>query len=426
MSFKAHLDLAYRSSELFIEPSVEEFNDILYYLGRKLSSVKDFHSFPNPQQHFDVLFDVCVRDVNMQGSPGHCSLNTLGTSNRTVLGFDLDGNIDPVRYALVRETVLRRYNRVVSGVGNEMLCDPIKLFIKLEPIKTSKVLDNRYRLISSVSLIDQIVDRILFLSVAEKFKDSRLKTGCLVGYNPMKGGYIFFNSMFHPDRLNLMIDKTAFDWTVKPWMIRMAVKVLKLLNPLADDWWFNAVEQRFSSLFGNPEFIFSDGTKVIQPIQGVMKSGCYLTIVLNSILQLAIHRLSSIRSDVFDEMDFILVVGDDTIQYDFSESDAYVEAMKTTGVLPKVTRSKVPHFAGFTYYPDGFLPEYRAKHAFFLSHIDDSDVEKLEATLRSYLLLYYKDLDVVSFLRSIMEYYRLTHCNLVHEFLHTFQKGMLL
>lgn len=419
------MELARKSEENFRPPSVFEQTVVSKYLSDHFKVLRDSYSYPDPEMHFEKLFLLAVRDVNMQSTPGLCSLNRYGSSNKQVLGMDDDGNFDPIKLAIVKDTVKRRFFKIVTGEGSDTDSDLIKLFIKVEAIKTAKVESNRFRIISSISLVDQIVDRILFMLFARNFRENRLKTGCMVGYSPTKGGWVAFNHLIPQDTYKLMIDKTAFDWTVKPWMTDVAKELLHSLNPFAKSWWHDAVDRRFEALFGQPTFSFSDTTTIQQPFRGVMKSGCYLTIILNSILQLAIHRLTMLRARLDVSDDFILVMGDDTLQLDFEESDEYVDAMKTTGVLPKVTVSEISHFAGFKYYPDGFVPEYREKHAFFFSHIQGMDLDILGATLTNYLFLYYYDEEMKKFIRSVMEFYHLSMCDVDEKYLMAFQLGQV-
>lgn len=72
-------------------------------------------------------------------------------------------------HGLIKEALLARIKllcsgRVLKGVDavKSLHCDPVRLFIKMEPHKLQKLLQGRFRLISSVSLIDSLVERVLY------------------------------------------------------------------------------------------------------------------------------------------------------------------------------------------------------------------------------------------------------------------------
>ena len=65
--------------------------------------------------------------------------------------------------------------------------DPIKVFVKQEPHKMSKIKQERYRLISGVSLVDTLVDRLLLQWLAQNVVEhvgetpSRIMISSIVG-----------------------------------------------------------------------------------------------------------------------------------------------------------------------------------------------------------------------------------------------------
>jgi len=382
--------------------------------------VRGICAFSDPILHFNKLYDIALRDIHKQSSPGHCSLAKLGSSNKVVLGLEDDGTYDPVRYQVVRTTVFKRYQELLNGT---YVSDPIKLFIKVEPIKKEKFDDDRFRLISSVSLEDNFIDRILFTPLFKKFLRNYRKTGLYVGYSPLKGGHLLINLIYNGNEKYLMIDKTAFDWTVHKQLLMIARDYI--LGCITDppEWWKEAVKQRFEDLFGRPYFIFSDGTKIQQLDEGVMKSGCFLTILINSILTIIIHYLSLLRSGQEIDDD-ILSLGDDALQRLLAQIEEYIAAMRTTGVIPKYEISRIPSFAGFVYEPYSFVPEYRQKHLFALLYLDD-DRENAGMTLSSYLLLYWKVPEMKRYIRNIMDVKDLREYDIQDTLLEAFNMGII-
>lgn len=72
-------------------------------------------------------------------------------------------------HALIKQALSERLRKLcssnsckgVEAVRNN-LCDPVRVFVKQEPHKLSKLLQKRFRLISSVSLVDSLEERVLY------------------------------------------------------------------------------------------------------------------------------------------------------------------------------------------------------------------------------------------------------------------------
>nr|UHS71504.1 MAG: hypothetical protein 2 [Sobelivirales sp.] len=109
------------------------------------------------------LIKVAISNVDLKSSPGY-PLSYIGGTNSAV--FEVLGHeaiermvmdriylINAVPYAKWSE--LRSIDFVTLG-----LCDPVNMFIKNELHSTKKVKEGQWRLIWSVSLIDQIIDRV--------------------------------------------------------------------------------------------------------------------------------------------------------------------------------------------------------------------------------------------------------------------------
>lgn len=378
--------------------------------------MKGFHSKETFEETFDYLFPFAIKDLHSKSTPGECSLKRLGSTNGQILGLEEDGTYDQRRIEIVKSTILYRFKSIFEGKYQP---DPIKLFIKCEPHKQAKIESNRFRLISSVSLEDALIDRILLYPIMKKAVSTFQKTLLLFGYSPLKGGHRWFSRHWDASTNKLMVDKTAFDWTVHPYMIEMLKDVLISLNVNASDWWINALNIRFKALFEQPEFIFSDGTRVIQPVPGIMKSGCYITILGNSIIQLYLKLLAHLRSNT--PLTPVMVIGDDTIEEDSPET--YCQAFYSLGVLPKFKRSFLMEFAGFAYPPPcSFAPEYKNKHSFTLLYLD-KDPEIAIPTLISYQYLYMYDKEMLEYIRKIIKKRNIPEAHLSDKQLQLFDSG---
>lgn len=277
------------------------------------------------------------------------------------------------------------------------IADPIFTFVKPEPHKTSKIAEGRLRLISAVSLVDAMVDRVLFGWLANACLKNVGRTPCFVGWTPAKGGWRVIPAMFRRGR-NLCLDKSAWDWTVPGWLVSMWLSLIKHLALDPPQWWISMAEARFRLLFEKPLYRFQDGFEIRQSGIGVMKSGCFLTILLNSVSQVLLHVLAAIQLGFDVRKALPATLGDDTVQdvTDF-DVDAYVDVLRQFGVKIKSVdvRSDV-EFAGFQYTSDKCVPAYNKKHLYKLEF-----AQHLDQTLEAMQMLYAHDPQYYTFYREV-------------------------
>lgn len=291
-------------------------------------------------------------------------------------GLSYDGE----RVEILRQMVKARLDLLISG---ELVADNIKVFVKQEAHKAKKLEDGTYRLISAVSLVDTMIDRILFGWLARNVLATAGKTPCLVGWSPVRGGWRQLNDRFR-NKPVVCLDRSAWDWTVQGYLVDCWLLFLENIAYGHAEWWRKAVRARFELLFEKAVFQFEDGTIVKQPIRGVMKSGCFLTIILNSLSQSILHYIANARCGQRMSLKQPLTIGDDTVQESFDWLEEYALRMEELGVTLKGV--KIQHwveFAGFAYNGTTCWPAYWQKHLFNLAHSDN-----LEDTLKSYQYLY--------------------------------------
>lgn len=325
-----------------------------------------------------------VMDVDLNSVPGMCSLSRLGTTNKQVFGVT-DQGFSVERLCMVRAAVKDRFDQVCRG---EAYADPLKVFIKQEPHKQSKIDSNRLRLIMSVSLVDALVDRVLFMRLMHRVVQRHPQTLVMIGWSPVQGGYRLLQHLF--DMHTISIDKKAWDWSVPAWLLNAVKEVLYSLAPDAPEWWYTAVDTRFRCLFEKAKFGFQDGQVVEQMAPGIMKSGCYLTIFINSVGQLILHEMARVAIHLEpSDVEPIVVLGDDSLQRWFPEYELYVDYLSHLGFSLEVEKhAKVSEFAGFRFEAN-YTPAYRQKHLFMLSHLRTMDRTICVQTLQNYQILYY-------------------------------------
>lgn len=162
------------------------------------------------------------------------------------------------------------------------LCDPIKLFVKGEGHDNEKLLTGRVRLISSVALVDQVVERVLSTTqnIAEKKDWFNVPTKCGIGFTDELNVKVYHSVDQKGPRAQS--DISGFDWSVQYWELLADAQMRIELNGCTRDGMFaralrNRVRCLASSVFSLP-----DGRLVAQNIPGLQKSGSFNTSPSNS------------------------------------------------------------------------------------------------------------------------------------------------
>lgn len=306
-------------------------------------------------------------------------MSVYGSNNGEILGWN-GLSYDEQRVSIVKEIVRARFDKLLAG---ELRFDNIKVFVKQEAHKLKKLENGDYRLISAVSLIDTFIDRILLGWLGRIVVQTAGQTPCLVGWSPVRGGWHQLSDRFR-NKPVVCLDRSAWDWTVQGYLVDMWYEFICGLAINAPQWWRDMVRLRFEALFDKAIFQFEDGTIVHQERRGVMKSGCYLTIILNSVSQSMLHYLANARCGQPMAQNQPYTIGDDTVQDSFDYLQEYAERLEELGPILKGV--KVRHFvefAGFAYDGKTCWPAYWQKHLFNLAHTTE-----LAATLESYQYLY--------------------------------------
>lgn len=334
---------------------------------------------------------MAMQEIDMDSSPGLCQFRTLGSVNKDVFQYR-EGVCDPERVSMVRTVVYHRLGELIQGKHS---VDPINVFIKPEPHKNAKIEEGRLRLISAVSLVDTLVDRILFGWLQRRALCVVGRTPCLCGWTPLKGGWRFLEARFSGTPV-MCLDKSSWDWTVQPYMVDLWQAFIVEMGPGAAPWWLKAVQVRFDLLFRSSTFQFNDGTQVEQKYPGIMKSGCLLTLILNSVGQSMLHYLANIRMGYQPTVGQPITVGDDTVQRSHFEVERYVAEIAKLGA--KVKGFKVQNwieFCGFAVEKGTCVPAYWQKHLFKMQYGNIND------WLLSYQFIYANEPLMFEFLRRV-------------------------
>lgn len=267
-------------------------------------------------------------------------------------------------------------------------CDPVRLFIKPEPHKIEKIKEGRYRLISSVSVVDQIIDHMLFGEMNDQLVNNWAYVPSKIGWSQYLGGWRY---MPHQQDSVMALDRKSWDWTMQIWLIEMVLEVRAALCLNLSEEWLELAKWRYKSLFVKNTFITSGGLLLRQKHPGVMKSGCVNTISDNSIAQHLVN--GRVCMEIDEEPSFLISMGDDTLQTTPENLEQYLQTMAQYCIVKPP--SFECEFAGMRFHGKRIEPCYRGKHAYVLLHVDP---EVLPQLADSYALLYHR-----SNARNLME-----------------------
>jgi hypothetical protein len=230
-----------------------------------------------------INWDKVLLGIKPHSTPG-VPLNRLAASNAAIIS-DHWSTVQ----TLVCERLLNiaTYRGPIEAVAlvRAGVRDPVKIFIKEEPHKRAKISGGKLRLIASVSLVDQIVERLIggpqnnaeiscwktcpskpgvdlsddgLLSLAEHFR------------NELKWGPI------------LETDVSGWDWSVQAWELRADAECRRILAGAADGSVFDHYLKMQAQCVSASLFVTPDGDMIAQIDKGGQLSGSYWTSSTNS------------------------------------------------------------------------------------------------------------------------------------------------
>jgi hypothetical protein len=282
---------------------------------------------------FDHMLE---NDVKLNASPGAPYTAKYTTNEELFSVFNGD-------LPLIRVTFLfRMYHYLRFDLTDLTSCelvklglrDPIRLHIKNEPHKITKVRQGRLRLICPVSIVDQLIER----SFAMPTNRAEITNFDLL---PSKAG-ISLNDSEQMSRLSKRLfarradekcglfgnDMSGWDWSVQGYMLHLEADFRTILCSAELGSHLHVVWKNIMHAMSNSVFVFGDGMMVSSERAGVMKSGSYLTSSSNSHIRacLAFH-LGAIDC---------IVMGDDCVELSHKSSEELIMGYTNLGLIPDI------------------------------------------------------------------------------------------
>lgn len=234
---------------------------------------------------------MCMDDVRLEGSPG-VPLAAIGSTNEHILTRHFDLLLDAViaRLRLLATSDLTGLTAVQLVQGG--FVDPVRVFVKNEPHTKVKAEKKRWRIISSVSLVDQIVERVLHrhINQTEILNWHSIPSKPGVGFDDESVG-LMIDYVNNRIRVPAESDISGFDWSLKGWNFDFDAEFRLRLHStdVTNTVYAKAVRNRHYCL-SLSVFQLSDGRMFAQQARGIQLSGSYLTSSTNSHCRVSIAK----------------------------------------------------------------------------------------------------------------------------------------
>lgn len=278
------------------------------------------NAFSNPQDLANVhdRLNALVDDLVLSSTPGYPYCLAYST-NRDLLAAE--GGRELI-VGLAMQRVVKLITTDVVGLSavelvQQGFVDPIRLMIKNEPHPIEKIAQGRYRLISVVSVVDQLVCRY-FHSEQNQAEIDAARNGERI---PNKVGLSVsqlpdcLRLFKHLDDFRNVVDNdmSGWDWSINWDDLRAAFMVETLCSPLCPPWFHFG---RFGQMYAqsNSIFVLSDGRAWATIYPALQRSGAYTTASRNGRARTLLARAVGSQDN--------MSMGDDNVEdSELSEED---------------------------------------------------------------------------------------------------------
>lgn len=265
----------------------------------------------------------------------------------------------------------------------------LRVFVKQEPHKLTKMLDGRLRLIMAAPLCVQMAWNMLFSYMNDLENEKCYHIPSQQGVVLVGGGWKDYYRQWTAKGLSCGLDKSSWDWTAPYWTLRMDLEFRHRMgrgDRLEE--WRRIAGVLYRHMFEDPIIQLPDGNMYQQEVPGVMKSGCINTISTNSHCQIFVHIAANIMAGI-DIYPLPVACGDDTLQHEKHTHDLH--HYERLGVVIKEV-STTMEFVGHEFTDRGPKPNYLMKHLKHLEYVKSEDLSQyLDQMARMYIHTDYYD-----------------------------------
>ena len=298
-----------------------------------------------------------------------------------------------------------------------------KLFLKGEPTKKSKLDRGMPRCIAGFPLHGTIKHASVFKNLAFSLVSNWKKTPVKYAFSPANPGHLEHLIEWLPGAI-WESDKKNWDYMMNGWIVDNCCEVIKLLALKNPDWsdeqyakYLSDIEGCFKQVFDNSVYRTSNGEAYTVNERGIMKSGWYMTIVVNSIAQIVVDTMIQIKAGTSDDTILAtqLIAGGDDVNQQPAECgmDEYVKIAKTLGI--EIELHERPSMVQSEYFSNDirmgkagpeFYPKRWTKH---IEHLKTVKLDDLADALCSHMENYRHDLPKFNLLEKMYHELRDKH-----------------
>lgn len=271
------------------EPSEDDFNRVLSRILFAYPETQTPNGFEGGKLKVSdetILFH--LSQVNPKSSPGVPFMHMERTKGVLLNNYSaMVVSAVKERLRILNSVDLRRQTAVELVM--EGFCDPVRLFVKNEPHSKEKAETSRWRLISSLSIIDEVVERILcsVQNGTEILNWSTVPSKVGFGVSDDAQTEIFWNELKKHMFDMYETDISGWDWCVQGWMLDWECRFrIALCRAQENAAYKRILSNRFYCL-SLSVFVLSNGDLYAQTLRGLMKSGSYVTSSSNSRIRVA-------------------------------------------------------------------------------------------------------------------------------------------
>lgn len=259
-----------------------------------------------------------------------------------------------------------------------------RVFNKGEPHSLKKIEDDMLRIIAGFPIHKTIKNIALFKNIQTALHESWQHTPIKFKYSPLvSGANKHLRDWLGKNGEKWCSDKSTWDFNMFPRyydycsdvITDLACKPSGMLSQDFDQYIVdvrNAIDE-----VKKAEYVTSDGSHYRSDIEGIMRSGWFMTIICNSIAQLAHHievclKLGMTKQEILDTV--IIAGGDDVIMNALKNysTEEYISASKNLGIDLKI--ESLPSFEGCEFFSHRFYSRGRSVAAVptrFTKHIEN-------------------------------------------------------
>lgn len=291
-----------------------------------------------------------MSQLEPKSSPGYPLMQLASTNAQLLESYSsLVAQLTVERLEAIESTSLGEvWNATAGELVSRGLVDEVRVFVKNELHSLQKIAQGRMRVIMSVSVIDQLVERVLNGPQNNLEIDSWQKIPSKPGMGLHDAGLRSLREQIEGMVAPLSTDITGFDWSVPSWALQLDARVrAQLAGGVLQE---NMFLVRAICL-ARSRLVFSDGVMWDQTIDGVQKSGSYNTSSTNSRIRVALGLLVARRGGWRPE---IIAMGDDAVETVPLGEDVQ-PAYKMLGFNIK-EQSRDIEFCAYAFKPEGYEP----------------------------------------------------------------------